>query len=234
MGKAPSLVYSDRTDIGRRRANNQDSKAVLPAHGQQQRARGWLFLVADGMGAHAAGELASAIAADRVPKIYDEQSHYSPPLALRNSIEQANGEIFTKGESGFEHKGMGFAIHYRLTPSAGEAVASAARSVARRRGLRVLTRTDHVEIRPPVDGDKGSALRKLVASRGIRGLVVMGDDPVDIPAFDAGRAHAESTGARVQLVGVGGRLDSVSLDLRLHDVADACTLLGAVADGLAA
>jgi len=101
------LVSSDRTDIGRRRANNQDSKAVLPAHGQQQRARGWLFLVADGMGAHAAGELASAIAADRVPKIYDEQSHYSPPLALRNSIEQANGEIFTKGESGFEHKGMG-------------------------------------------------------------------------------------------------------------------------------
>ena len=146
---------------------------------------------------------------------------------LRHALSNVPGLVF-------EHKGMGFAIHYRLTPSAGEAVASAARSVARRRGLRVLTRTDHVEIRPPVDGDKGSALRKLVASRGIRGLVVMGDDPVDIPAFDAGRAHAESTGARVQLVGVGGRLDSVSLDLRLHDVADACTLLGAVADGLAA
>ena len=107
VGKVPSLVYADRTDIGRRRANNQDSKAVLPANGQQQRSRGWLFLVADGMGAHAAGELASAIAADRVPKIYDEQSHYSPPLALRNSIEQANGEIHAKGESGFEHRGMG-------------------------------------------------------------------------------------------------------------------------------
>jgi len=105
VGKVPSLVYSDRTDIGRRRANNQDSKAILPAHGQ--RTRGWLFLVADGMGAHAAGELASAIAASRVPKIYDEQSHYSPPLALRTSIEQANGEIYAKGESGVEHRGMG-------------------------------------------------------------------------------------------------------------------------------
>lgn len=107
MGKVPSLVYGDRTDIGRRRANNQDSKAVLPANGQQQRSRGWLFLVADGMGAHAAGELASAIAAERVPRIYEEQSQYSPPLALRNSIEQANGEIYAKGESGYEHKGMG-------------------------------------------------------------------------------------------------------------------------------
>ena len=105
MGKVPSLVYSDRTDIGRRRANNQDSKAILPAHGQ--RPRGWLFLVADGMGAHAAGELASAIAAGRVPKIYDEQSQYSPPLALRTSIEQANGEIYAKGESGVEYRGMG-------------------------------------------------------------------------------------------------------------------------------
>ena len=107
MGKVPSLVYCDRTDIGRRRSNNQDNKAVLPATGQQQRSRGWLFLVADGMGAHAAGELASAIAAERVPRIYEEQSQYSPPLALRNSIEQANGEIFTRGERSPEHRGMG-------------------------------------------------------------------------------------------------------------------------------
>ncbi|MFM8708893.1 MAG: PP2C family protein-serine/threonine phosphatase, partial [Planctomycetia bacterium] len=69
MGKVTSLVYCDRTDIGCRRSNNQDAKAVLPANPQQYRTRGWLFMVADGMGAHAAGELASAMAADRVPRI---------------------------------------------------------------------------------------------------------------------------------------------------------------------
>ena len=64
-------------------------------------------MVADGMGAHAAGELASAIATDRVPKIYEERSQFSPPLALRMSLDRVNGEINAKGESGFEFKGMG-------------------------------------------------------------------------------------------------------------------------------
>ena len=107
MGKVTSLVFSDRTDIGRRRASNQDAKAVLPANPQQFRSRGWFFMVADGMGAHAAGELASTMAADRVPKIYEQRSQFSPPLALRLSLEQVNAEINTKGESGFEFKGMG-------------------------------------------------------------------------------------------------------------------------------
>jgi serine/threonine protein phosphatase PrpC len=107
VGKVTSLVYCDRTDIGRRRSNNQDAKAVLPASPQQFRTRGWLFVVADGMGAHAAGELASAIAADRVPKIYEQRSEFSPPLALRMSLDRVNGEINAKGESGLEFKGMG-------------------------------------------------------------------------------------------------------------------------------
>ena len=64
MGSGKSLEYSDITDIGRRLANNQDAKAVLDAWSHDQyRRRGWVFLVADGMGAHAAGEMASAMAA---------------------------------------------------------------------------------------------------------------------------------------------------------------------------
>lgn len=107
MGKTTSLLYSDRTDIGRRRSNNQDAKAVLPATPQDFRGRGWLFVVADGMGAHAAGELASAIVADRLPKLYEQRADFSPPLALRQSLERVNAEIHAKGESGFEFRGMG-------------------------------------------------------------------------------------------------------------------------------
>lgn len=108
MGKGTSLIYCDRTDIGRRRSNNQDSKAVLPPSGSQQyRTRGWLFIVADGMGAHAAGEEASRIAAERVPLVYEKLSGRSPPLALRRSIEQTNAEINAKGEGAAEFKGMG-------------------------------------------------------------------------------------------------------------------------------
>lgn len=107
MRKVTTLAYCDRTDIGRRRANNQDAKAVLPASPQDYRIRGWLFLVADGMGAHAAGELASAMAAERVPLRYEEHSEFSPPLALKRSIEKVNGEINTKGERAAECRGMG-------------------------------------------------------------------------------------------------------------------------------
>jgi len=107
VGKVTSLVYGSRTDIGRRRSNNQDAKNVLPATPQQFRTRGWLFIVADGMGAHAAGELASAMAGDRIPVIYEQRSQFSPPLALRMSLERVNAEINAKGESGHEFKGMG-------------------------------------------------------------------------------------------------------------------------------
>lgn len=108
MGKGTTLVFCDRSDVGRRRANNQDAANVLPPAGPQQyKLRGWLFLVADGMGAHAAGEEASRIAAERVPLVYEKLAARSPPLGLRKAIEQVNGEIHTKGEHAAEFKGMG-------------------------------------------------------------------------------------------------------------------------------
>jgi len=107
VGKVSSLLYSDRTDIGRRRSSNQDAKAVLPTNPQEYRGRGWLFVVADGMGAHAAGELASGITADRLPKLYGQKADFSPPLALKQSLERVNAEIHAKGESGLEFRGMG-------------------------------------------------------------------------------------------------------------------------------
>jgi serine/threonine protein phosphatase PrpC len=108
VGSGKSLQYCDLSDIGRRRANNQDAMAVLDAWSPEQyRQRGWLFLVADGMGAHAAGEMASALAADKVPLAYEKLAARSPPLALLTSIQQANAEINTRGESAIDLKGMG-------------------------------------------------------------------------------------------------------------------------------
>ncbi len=105
----PALVVRavSRTDIGMRRSTNQDAVAVVPAGGETP-IRGDAFLmVADGMGAHAAGELASKIAVDTIPHAYAKSRGEAPPAALRQAIRQANEKIHQKGGSGSEFHGMG-------------------------------------------------------------------------------------------------------------------------------
>jgi trehalose 6-phosphate phosphatase len=115
---------------------------------------------------------------------------------MRTALARAPGLIF-------EDKGIGFAIHYRRDPSVAATVLEVARRVATKRGLDVLVRSAHVEIRAPVRGDKGTALRRLADRRGLRGIVVIGDDPVDAPAFTAAHDHADRTGATALTVTVG-------------------------------
>jgi serine/threonine protein phosphatase PrpC len=103
-----TLEHHDLSDVGCRRANNQDSWCIHPPVSlQQYQQRGWLLLVADGMGAHAAGELASGIAAREVPTQYLRMPSRSPPLALRESLKRVNAEIHARGEATPEYHGMG-------------------------------------------------------------------------------------------------------------------------------
>jgi len=102
------LLYSAQTDIGMRRANNQDALSVVLASDEQDWARrGHVFVVADGMGAHAAGELASKLAADTVPLTYIKLQHLSPPDALRTALSEANALIHARGQSSVDFNGMG-------------------------------------------------------------------------------------------------------------------------------
>ncbi len=84
------LQYCSGTDVGLRRSNNQDSHAVqLAADMEQWRRHGHLFIVADGMGAHAAGELASKLAVDHLPLLYYKHDEFSPPEALEKALQGA-------------------------------------------------------------------------------------------------------------------------------------------------
>ncbi len=91
-----------------RRLNNQDSMSVMVAPDVATWAtRGHLLMVADGMGAHAAGELASKLAVDNVPHTYHKLRDLHPPAALRQAIRDANAIIHTKGQSSIGFQGMG-------------------------------------------------------------------------------------------------------------------------------
>jgi len=96
------------SDIGLRRNNNQDSMAMVLAPDEASwRKQGHLFVVADGMGAHAAGELASKLAADNISLNYPKFLSESPPVALRKAIKKANDTIHDRGQANAEFTGMG-------------------------------------------------------------------------------------------------------------------------------
>lgn len=91
-----------------RRSHNQDAHVAMPATDPAQyQERGHVFLVADGMGAHAVGELASKMAVDNIPHIYSKYAGEGAMPALRKAFVEANCTINTRGRQNREFQGMG-------------------------------------------------------------------------------------------------------------------------------
>ena len=87
------LITGAATDVGRVREGNEDAYLVDDAMG--------LVAVADGMGGHRAGEVASATALEALRSAI---SHGRP---LRESMQDANEAVFTKSLTDDELRGMG-------------------------------------------------------------------------------------------------------------------------------
>lgn len=88
------------THTGRRKIN-EDSMLLDPSLG--------LFVVADGMGGHNAGEVASAIA---VRTIHEHLREGLTPAeaALRDALALANEEVFSAAAGAAEYEGMGTTV----------------------------------------------------------------------------------------------------------------------------
>jgi len=96
------------TDIGRKRSKNQDALTVVLADNQQDwQRRGHFFMVADGMGAHAAGELASTLAVSGVAHLYRKYTDVSSHEALVRAMVETNLEIFRRGQANPDFLHMG-------------------------------------------------------------------------------------------------------------------------------
>ncbi len=107
---------SAKTDVGRRRTGNEDSFCLA----QELK----LFVVCDGMGGHAAGEVASRLAADTIhesmqkylageslPLVGESRPDCSQPSNfLLSSIQMANKAIFDKAQSHPDYAGMGTTV----------------------------------------------------------------------------------------------------------------------------
>ncbi|MGE3819665.1 MAG: PP2C family serine/threonine-protein phosphatase, partial [Isosphaeraceae bacterium] len=103
-----TILDASATDTGMRRSNNQDCHAVVRAsNAEAWRQRGHLFMVADGMGAHAVGELASKMACDNIPFHYNRAKASSPTEAISKAYREVGALIHGRASANREFQGMG-------------------------------------------------------------------------------------------------------------------------------
>ncbi len=93
-----------RTDVGVRRTTNQDS--VFCSDSPVGSFRN-LFIVADGMGGHRAGDLASRLCIDNMVLRIRKSMSRTPVTIFEEAITYANGEIYKEAQKAFAYEGMG-------------------------------------------------------------------------------------------------------------------------------
>src|SRR4051812_23454965 len=92
-----SLRYAARSDVGLIREGNEDSGYAGPS----------LLAVADGMGGHAAGEVASSVAVSTMATLEDDVPSTELLDALATAVNQANDAISDMVEKHPQLDGMG-------------------------------------------------------------------------------------------------------------------------------
>jgi PPM family protein phosphatase len=93
------IEYAALSDQGRIRKSNEDFFITNPDN--------MIFLVADGMGGHAAGEIASQITAETIEETISESTGVKMPDLLPIAVEKANDRVFQTQKQRPECRGMG-------------------------------------------------------------------------------------------------------------------------------
>ena len=109
------LKIAGLTDVGREREHNEDSFGIFPQYN--------LFVVADGMGGHKAGDIASQMAVQAIEDFFEttEKEDITWPFQfdpnqpfsvnrLVTSIQIANNNIYKESISNDVHQGMGTTV----------------------------------------------------------------------------------------------------------------------------
>ena len=98
------MISYGKTDVGKVRSINQDNIffsdepiGKLPN----------IYIVADGMGGHKAGDFASAYAVKRFIEEIKEGTHSNPITIIKKALSEVNKEIVALSEENNEYRGMG-------------------------------------------------------------------------------------------------------------------------------
>lgn len=136
--KAP--IFAGVTDTGRTRDHNEDAFAIAAGLG--------IAVLADGMGGHAAGEVASELAVGTALTILGQTAGLAPGIRLETAVQAANANIRDKAASSPRYRDMGTTLVAVLVEDRTLAVAHVgdSRLYRLRRGrLAALTRDHSVQ-----------------------------------------------------------------------------------------
>ncbi len=103
------MEYAYLTDPGKVREHNEDSVIIVKNHNNE-----YMLAVADGMGGHRGGEIASSIAISHIGKSFRELRKLGNKedaiLWIKNVVSEANVQIYKYTEENPESAGMGTTI----------------------------------------------------------------------------------------------------------------------------
>jgi len=98
-----TIIHAGASDIGRKRKTNQDSICMAHEHA--------FFAVADGMGGHNGGDIASQTTVALLPPFIGKyKSELDARELMARSIQHVNQQIYLRSESEPELKGMGTTV----------------------------------------------------------------------------------------------------------------------------
>lgn len=103
-----AVTFGAKTDLGRVRENNEDRFDFMePERPEVLATRGCLYAVADGMGGHEAGQIASELALKTFFRAYYADAGSPPETALRSAVRAANSLVVDTANLVPGRQGMG-------------------------------------------------------------------------------------------------------------------------------
>lgn len=146
QGASATLAWGSRSDVGLVRGHNEDSFLVQAP----------LFAVCDGMGGHAAGEVASSIA---VSTIAEKAPAGADDVLMGVAVEAANTAVMLGAEQGMGKPGMGCTASCCLIEEGKMAIAHVgdSRIYLLRHGSLVRVTHDHSYVEELVDSGQITA-----------------------------------------------------------------------------
>ena len=131
-----------------------------------------------------------------------------------------------------QDKWASISIHYHLCPdpaAAKRTIMEVLRKSPHFKNLRIMDEKTNIGIIPPLDIDKGTAVKTLIDQFHLKGAVYVGDDVADVPAFRAvhlARENPDFNGVAIMVTGKGTRKKIIDeADFTLNEVQETGTLL---------